>query len=309
MNSQNIITKKPGFMRGGEQVLAETKEEFLDFCKSLSKDFMGVMCLYGRIKGRLYTAGLLLDGGNITAASLEDVDNEKIIFGDEAISQIKEKLSGTTGNLEVYSFSHNGMGRVREENRRALLTRSISFSHLGMMIKPRGRDEGIKDNTFTHGKKIEELRTDEGFNLVDFAHGFPFTSKTKEEGGIPLKKEEILGEVGGIEFNLKRKNLTELKRRKQVKDQSLAERISRIRKKKARRGIGDMKKVETSIDELHQLVQKYGKLRIDDKLTHRLGVNRSQIENWALLLEEHGLLELHYPAIGEPEIRKVKEKE
>ena len=47
-------------------------------------------------------------------------------------------------------------------------------------------------------------------------------------------------------------------------------------------------------------------LKIDNKLARKLGVRRSQIEGWAMILEEHDLVELHYPAIGEPEIRKLR---
>ena len=34
----------------------------------------------------------------------------------------------------------------------------------------------------------------------------------------------------------------------------------------------------------------------------RLKVNKTQLEAWAMILEEHSLLELRYPTIGEPEV-------
>ncbi|MEA3254733.1 MAG: DUF2226 domain-containing protein, partial [Candidatus Altiarchaeota archaeon] len=121
MGLYDIIKKHSKVGRKREPVVTKTKEEFRNFCKSLTKEFIGLMCLYGRIDGKLYTAGVLLEGGDITAASFEDVANERISLGEEAIFQIKERLSGTTGDLKVYALSNENMGRVKEENRKALL--------------------------------------------------------------------------------------------------------------------------------------------------------------------------------------------
>ncbi|MEA3255652.1 MAG: hypothetical protein U9Q22_07435, partial [Candidatus Altiarchaeota archaeon] len=156
------------------------------------------------------------------------------------------------------------------------------------------------DNSpFIGDEKIEELKTGEGFNLVDFAHKFPFTPR--------IQKGETLGAKIGVGPDLIKERLTKLKRKRRKEDLTLAKRISRIGRKGGG-GIKDVSRVETSIDRLYQLVQRYEKVRIDNKLARRLGVSRSQIENWAVILEEHDLVELHYPAIGEPEIRKIKEK-
>ena len=299
MGLYDIIKKHGRFERKKEQVVAKTKEEFQDFCKSLTKEFRGMMCLYGRIDGRLYTAGVLLEGGDITAASFEDVADEKISLGEEAIFQIKERLSGTTGDLKVYALSDESMRRVKEENKRALLKYNIPFSYLGMEIKSRNMKTEADNSHFIGGEKIEELKTGEGFNLVDFAHKFPFTPRIHEG-------ETLEGKIG-VGPDLKKERLTELKRKRRREDLTLAKRISRVGRRNEGR-VKDASKVETSIDRLYQLVQRYEKVRINDKLARKLDVNRSQIENWAVILEEHDLVELHYPAIGEPEIRKIKEK-
>jgi len=88
----------------------------------------------------------------------------------------------------------------------------------------------------------------------------------------------------------------------------LAKRISQIARKKQDEEQKDTVRIETAIDRLYQMVQRYKRIRIDDDLARRLGVSRAQIENWALILEEHKLVELRYPAIGEPEIRALEEK-
>jgi len=102
--------------------------------------------------------------------------------------------------------------------------------------------------------------------------------------------------------------LEELKKKRQKEDMELAKRISQIARKKQDEEQKDTVRIETAIDRLYQMVQRYKRIRIDDDLARRLGVSRAQIENWALILEEHKLVELRYPAIGEPEIRALEEK-
>jgi len=63
------------------------------------------------------------------------------------------------------------------------------------------------------------------------------------------------------------------------------------------------KSVKTPIDELFELVLKKGKIRISEA-ARIFGVHELQIEEWAKILEEHGLIEIHYPAVGKPELRK-----
>jgi hypothetical protein len=63
------------------------------------------------------------------------------------------------------------------------------------------------------------------------------------------------------------------------------------------------KRIETPLDELLELVMKKGSIRLSDaaKFFH---VKESQLEEWARLLEEHDLMEIHYPTIGKPILKK-----
>lgn len=64
------------------------------------------------------------------------------------------------------------------------------------------------------------------------------------------------------------------------------------------------KKIETSLDTLYDLISKKGAIRMMDaaKVMH---ASASQVEEWARMLEEHNLVEIHYPAVGKP-ILKLK---
>ncbi|MBU0762215.1 MAG: hypothetical protein KKD39_04265, partial [Candidatus Altiarchaeota archaeon] len=68
------------------------------------------------------------------------------------------------------------------------------------------------------------------------------------------------------------------------------------------------KKVETTIDRFYQTIKKEEHLKINDLLSKKLKIDRTKLEQWSLILEEHNLVELHYPAIGEPEAIYVKKK-
>ena len=333
MGLYNIIKQKKGEekprIQNGEQVRAETEEDFIDFCKSLTKDFKGVMVLYNKGDAPS-TAAILLENGNIIGASFEDTLGKEPLFRDEAIEQVKKKLSGTTGDLEVYSFSSQGMETVKKDNKDIILKATIPFSSLGMKIKANissGQKKGPDSSPLAQGN-IKELEVDEGFDLLDFARkfsvGLPARDKWEmrerphlHEEDIPKPEEEVLApetegqdekKLPGIGLDLKRERFAEIKKKRQMEDMALMKRFSQLTGKRPEGGVTEVSKVETSIDKLYQMVQKYKKLRIDNDLAHKLGVSRTQIEGWAMILEEHNLVELHYPAIGEPEIRKMGEK-
>ncbi len=68
--------------------------------------------------------------------------------------------------------------------------------------------------------------------------------------------------------------------------------------------VGD--ETKTPIDELFEMVVKQSPVRISDA-ARKFGVTDVQIEEWAKILEGHGLVEMHYPPIGKPELRKKQD--
>jgi len=68
---------------------------------------------------------------------------------------------------------------------------------------------------------------------------------------------------------------------------------------------GEVKTIETKIDQLIDIVEKNGSIPIP-VLSRELKVPSEQIERWARILEEHGIIEIEYPAIGPPKLRKKK---
>lgn len=68
---------------------------------------------------------------------------------------------------------------------------------------------------------------------------------------------------------------------------------------------GGVKTIETKIDHLIEIVERKGSINIPD-LSRELNINPEQIEIWARILEEHGMIEIEYPTIGPPKLRKKK---
>jgi len=59
--------------------------------------------------------------------------------------------------------------------------------------------------------------------------------------------------------------------------------------------------IETSIDKLLKLLREKRKVPISEAL-RVLKITESQLESWIGSLEDHGIVELKYPVLGEPEI-------
>jgi len=59
--------------------------------------------------------------------------------------------------------------------------------------------------------------------------------------------------------------------------------------------------IETSIDELIQVLKEKGKMGVSEAADF-LNATQKQIEPWLNVLEENGIIEIKYPVIGEPKI-------
>lgn len=65
----------------------------------------------------------------------------------------------------------------------------------------------------------------------------------------------------------------------------------------------DIGKYETDIDALYKIIEKTGRIKLS-AISDYFGIDKKKAEEWATILNEHGLAEIHYPAIGEPELRR-----
>jgi len=66
-------------------------------------------------------------------------------------------------------------------------------------------------------------------------------------------------------------------------------------------------KLETDIDKLLALVKEEGSIKFS-KAAKKFNVPESRIEEWGKILEDYKLVKLHYPPIGDPKLKMIKEK-
>jgi len=57
--------------------------------------------------------------------------------------------------------------------------------------------------------------------------------------------------------------------------------------------------LETDVDKLYEIVREKGILKIKEA-SKMLGIDSEQVEEWGRILEEHKLVRLRYPPVGEP---------
>lgn len=63
------------------------------------------------------------------------------------------------------------------------------------------------------------------------------------------------------------------------------------------------RRIETSLDSLLDMIMKKGSVKVSDA-ARQLKVREKQIEEWAHVLEEHDIIEIHYPTMGKPLLKK-----
>ncbi|MBW2989817.1 hypothetical protein KY358_05880 [Candidatus Woesearchaeota archaeon] len=65
---------------------------------------------------------------------------------------------------------------------------------------------------------------------------------------------------------------------------------------------------ETDIDVLYKIIDKKGRISLS-AVADYFGVTKAKAEEWASILQEHDLADIHYPPIGDPElVRKGEQK-
>jgi len=300
----------------GKHLVPKSSEDFFHVCRKLGK-FTGVMRLLGDIDGSFCRADLLIDNGYVIAASFENITKREIIFKGSALARIRERFIGSRGGLEIYEFSKHELNSTKKGNKEALLSSPIDVKTLGMEIKSvgektivKGKGLGILEKLST-GISISELSREEKQEMEKRLRE-PHVKKELESRGVKADMEGLAMVVKGmqnVDLQALKKKIElkeELRRRRQETDRKIADKFSKIGKREEKKKVTLQKGVvKTSIDKLFELIKKYNRLKINDGLARRLNVSRSQIEEWSIILEDHNLVELRYPTLGDPEVRIV----
>jgi hypothetical protein len=64
-------------------------------------------------------------------------------------------------------------------------------------------------------------------------------------------------------------------------------------------------KYDTDLDVLYKIIEKSGRIKLS-AISRYFGVDQKKAEEWAKILQDHKLAEIHYPPVGEPELKKIR---
>lgn len=129
-------------------------------------------------------------------------------------------------------------------------------------------------------------------------------TKVKEELHEEKIKNEKLLQIKEIEKNEVPKETETIEEKKIEKIEKSIETIKTEEVKKEI--LIDM--IETDIDKLMKILNEKKSISIGD-LSKTLKISIDRLENWAKILEDHGLVDIEYPVIGLPKLRKKEWKE
>lgn len=319
----------------GRHIKPRDTLEFHKVCGELQKDFTGAMRLMSKMHGHILQADVIIKEGSVVAASLEDLTAGKVVGGDPALEGIRTRLANTRGHLDVYEISENDINQTIMDNQRTLLKNPVRIHELSIKIEPkierkspltklsemikalipRRRPERVRDKPRTRERIDDSWETRPGSEAgIDYSEHARRDAPTPTRVRPPPTSKTVVRPPGahtgeGIQIPsvsglAKSEHLAEIKQRRM---QRIARKI--ITEKGGKKPVKTIKegtKVETKIDKLYDLVNHEGEVKVNDGLATVLGTPKTQIEEWAMILEEHDLVELDYPAIGEPIIKAVK---
>lgn len=285
-----------------------TLEEAGQFVKS-RKDrgrFNGMVEMKGTVEGGEYKIELLMANGEVVAMEISGI-SETTLLGDKALREM-ETLGGSEGDLKLVSFRGEDMDKIKKDNAEALLQKTIMLEDFRIKIKtasekPQQTEGGGLLNTitslFSMGTRSGKTEFKGQFRLE--AEKLGAVGSDSEVSGVEKKVEEQTTQVSDAKQSL----IARIKSRRFGRITETLLSRKRIEKPKAETPL-DEKKIETTIDRLFNLLDKRDKLKINESLAKELGVTKERVEEWAVILEEHNLVSINYPAIGEPEITKKK---
>ena len=270
--------------------------------------FNGLVQMNGKTDEKQYTIELLMSSGEVVGIELILGGGKK--SGDEGLDQVKT-LMGSEGELKLVKFSGKEIEKALEENKNAILGKSIKLEEFKLRIKPViPKQDAEKKSGFVGLKSIFTGRRPQlkrEFKGQFKLEKIPVKEEvTREKSGeMRVEKED---EAKRESWDVKKALISRIKNRRFGR---LTEKL--LKKRKVKKPVHEPKftegkVIETTIDKLFNLVDKRDKLKINDSLAKELGVSREKIEEWAVILEEHNLVTINYPTIGEPELIKKRRK-
>jgi hypothetical protein len=118
----------------GKRISSEKIENIGTVYDRVPADFRGLIRLFMKYDGRLHSGDILVDDKHIIGISLDDLDKNKSVFGEEAFAEMKVRISEAKGDVDLHRFSDVEMSLALSTNERVLLRPGLPltrFKELG----------------------------------------------------------------------------------------------------------------------------------------------------------------------------------
>ncbi|MEK6934658.1 MAG: hypothetical protein AABW46_02160 [Nanoarchaeota archaeon] len=153
------------------------------------------------------------------------------------------------------------------------------------LIKPKEIEKKINSGELPKKQEIKQIK--------ESPSPIPTSSK-KLIDKIKQQKEKISSKIKKI-------RLSKINLKKELKPKELKQEIiPKIEKKSS----GKESIYTTDLDKLYDLIQERNIVKLSE-VTNELKVDKTIAQKWGNILEEHELIQFHFPAVGEPEFRKL----
>jgi CBS domain-containing protein len=179
----------------------------------------------------------------------------------------------------------SGVPVVREENFVGVVSESDIIKLIGKKESPEERALGIKRLTVV---KVSDVMHRSPVFVYEY---------TKLSDAADLMNKHDITRLIVLDD---KKKIVGIVARSDIIRGVAKELLYRILKKKEDEKV---RKIDTDIDEVLNIVERKGSIDIDE-IKKKLMLPEDKIEEWGKILESHGLLELFYPAVGKPKLRK-----
>lgn len=230
----------------------------------------------------------LEDSLNAMKKMLEDIrkETEMIKRKEEGLEKVQVEIGKSEDMLKKYE---EDLRRGEEEIRKG-------EKEIFEKIKAGGLLQTRQLSTDKDSGEVTQENT-QSATEKDFAAEFPDT---------PNEKKEKRGRFHFFSRGKQKSPRTEQKGKKKGKaEEIIAEEKLPIESEHAETVTGSARSMETPIDKLLEIVTMKGSVRID-QAARAFKVKEKQIDEWARILEEHNLIEIHYPAMGKPILKRKK---
>jgi hypothetical protein len=173
-----------------------------------------------------------------------------------------------------------------------------------------GKSFVIEKDGYAEIKLVEEEKVEKKPEYAEIKLVEEEKVEKKPEMSFKIEKENHYAVIRPIVNNIKERAKEELIEEKIKSEQVVKEKEKeklRTPEEKRLPAKAEYVGLETSIDKMIDIVDKRGSVTTFE-LSKELGVSIEQIDNWAKILEDRGLIDIEYPLIGPSKLRKKQWK-